>query len=94
MQDYAAIVTIRLVEQDILELQLLYDLATSSANTHLSLTSMAAQDTAGNRVVSMDSSSAIQVTNFTADVTPPSYSCTHALSVVGGAHVLQSEVVS
>ena len=71
MQDYAATVTVRLVEQDILELQLLYDLATSSANTHLSLTSMAAQDTAGNRVVSVDSSLAIQVTNFTADVTPP-----------------------
>ena len=34
MQDYAATVTIRLVEQDILELQLLNDLATTNANTH------------------------------------------------------------
>jgi len=32
---------------------------------------MAAQDAAGNRVGSVDSSSAVQVTNFTADVTPP-----------------------
>ena len=57
--------------QDILQLQLLNDLATSNTNTYLSLTAIATQDTAGNAVVPVESLSAIQVNTFAADVTPP-----------------------
>ena len=64
-------ITYRFSANDLNELKLHLDIATSNANSFISFTQDLVRDTAGNNVVAVSSSAAARVTNFAQDLTNP-----------------------
>ena len=67
----STVVEIYLTKQDIDAINRLRELATKASDVFLSLTEFAIADMNSNQVVAIPNNSALQVTNFTDDTTPP-----------------------
>ena len=70
-QQGTAVLILQLDDQDADILKSFSDIGTSVANTYLSLTSNTVQDAAGNLIVPVTPTNALQIATFTADIIPP-----------------------